>query len=267
MPAAVAQAMLAEGRALRVIAIEGIAERSLDRFGATWMALGQLGRLFAFLRRENCGGVVMVGAMHRPALRAMRIDAYGWTFLFDFLRNIRRGDDGMLRGMSRWFEERGFPVLGIGEVAPRLLAPVGRLGAVAPPPEALAAARRGLACLDALSPFDVGQGLVVLGERIVAIEGAEGTDAMLARVAELRDRGRLPRAPSGVLVKAAKTGQSLKVDLPAIGPATIAGAAAAGLAGLAVEAGRLLILDAAGTAAAADAAGLFLFGLSRGPAA
>jgi len=265
LPFAVAQAMREAGREPIIVAIKGIADPMLDGLGAHWQSLGELGKLFALLRRRNCSGVVLIGAMNRPSLRSMRIDAVGWTFLFDFLRNIRRGDDGMLRGMMRWFEDRGFPVLGVGEVAPELLSPEGRLGRHVPEAAALQAASRGFACLDALSPFDVGQALVSFGERIVAIEGAEGTDALIERVAELRRQGRLPKAGrDGVLLKAAKLGQSLKVDLPTIGPRTIERAAGAGLAGMIVEAQRVLILDGQATAAAADAAGLFLFGLRRG---
>lgn len=170
----------------------------------------------------------------------------------------------MLRGMTRWFEDQGFPVLGAGEVAPELLAPEGLMGTCAPPGDALASAARGFACLDALSPYDVGQALVAFGERIVAVEGAEGTDALIDRIAELRLRGRLPRSGrGGLLLKAAKLGQSLKVDLPVIGPRTIERAAGAGLAGVVVEAGRVLVLECQAMVAAADAASLFLLGLKR----
>jgi DUF1009 family protein len=265
LPFAVAEAMRAAGRPFMIVAIEGIADPGLARLGAIWLSLGQLGKLFALLRRESCAGVVLIGAMNRPTLRSMRIDAVGWTYLFDFLRNIRRGDDAMLRGMMRWFEVQGFPVLGVTEVAPELVAPEGRLGKIDPPLDAMAAAARGFACLQALSPFDVGQALVAFGERIVAIEGAEGTDALLERVPELRRQGRLPRAGrGGILLKAAKLGQSLQVDMPVIGPRTVERAASAGLGGVIVEAHRVLLLETEAMIAAADQARLFLCGL-KGP--
>ena len=262
LPFAVVEAMRAAGRPFIIIAIEGIADPGLSRLGANWLSLGQLGKLFALFRRESCAGVVLIGAMNRPTLSSMRIDAIGWTYLFDFLRNIRRGDDAMLRGMLRWFEVQGFPVLGVADVAPELVAPEGRLGKIDPPGDAMAAAALGFACLDALSPFDVGQALVAFGERIVAIEGAEGTDALLERVAELRRQGRLPRAGrGGFLLKAAKVGQSLKVDMPVIGPRTVERAASAGLGGVIIEAHRVLLLESEAMVAAADEARLFLFGL------
>jgi len=224
LPFAMAEAMRAARRELLIVAIEGIADPGLARLGAHWLCLGQLGRLFALLRRERCSGVVLIGAMNRPALGSMRIDLVGWTYLFDFLRNVRRGDDGMLRGMMRWFEDQGFPVLGAGQVAPELLAPEGSLGARRAPREALAAAERGFACLDALSPYDVGQALVTFGERIVAIEGAEGTDALIERVAKLRREGVIDKDTAndahqrmGAAVREfiAEQGGTMPEDLPA----------------------------------------------------
>ena len=120
----------------------------------------------------------------------------------------------------------------------------------------------------ALGRLDVGQAAVVVKGHVLAVEAAEGTDAMLARCAELRKgaRGRR-RGLAGVLVKAPKPGQEERVDLPTIGPDTVESAARAGLAGIAVAAGRVLIADRAATIAAADAHGLFLFGqkLARVP--
>ena len=87
---------------------------------------------------------------------------------------------------------------------------------------------------------------------------------MLARVAELRANGRWrAKGRAGFLVKAPKRGQDLRVDLPAIGPETLAGAAKAFLRGVAVAAGGVLMLDREGLAAQADAAGLFLYGFAE----
>jgi len=244
LPFAVADAMRQAGREPLIVGMSGIADPGLDRLGARWLALGQLGKLFALLRRERCAGVVLIGAMQRPSLRSMRIDAVGWSYLFDFL------------------EDQGFPVLGAGEVAPELLAPEGRLGKAAPAPAMLEAATRGFACLDAISPFDVGQALICVGERIVAIEGAEGTDGLIERAGDLVRIGRL-KGREALLLKGTKIGQSLKVDLPTIGPRTIERAAEAGLAGIVVEAGRVLVIEVEAVAAAADAAGLFLVGVKR----
>jgi DUF1009 family protein len=152
-------------------------------------------------------------------------------------------------------------VLPIAEVAPSLLAPEGQVGAVAVAADETGDLALGREVLGAVSRFDIGQAVVVIGGRVVALEAAEGTDAMLARVAALRRDGRVRAGKRrGVLVKMAKRGQDLRTDLPVIGADTVENAAAAGLAGIAVEAGRTLIAERPATVAAADRAGLFVVG-------
>ncbi len=109
----------------------------------------------------------------------------------------------------------------------------------------------------------MGQGAVAVGGRVVALEGAEGTDAMLERVATLKSEGRVSARRRGVLVKLCKPEQDLRADLPSIGPSTVAGAVAAGLAGIAVEAGRALVLERSEVIEAANRAGLFVIGVER----
>jgi len=115
----------------------------------------------------------------------------------------------------------------------------------------------------ALGRLDVGQAAVVAKGYVLAVEAAEGTDAMLVRCAELRELGRIRRrSRAGVLVKAPKPGQEERVDLPTIGPETVKKAAAAGLAGIAVAAGQVLMAERAATIGAANQHGLFLVGVT-----
>jgi DUF1009 family protein len=162
-------------------------------------------------------------------------------------------------------EEQGHSVVGVHDLAPELLARSGCLGAQGPGDEDLRSIRIGIGLLADLSAYDMGQGVVVADERIMAVEGPEGTDRMLARVQGLRRSWSLRRpAPAGVLVKMPKTGQDLRIDLPAIGPRTFARAAKAGLRGIAVASGVTLILDGEETVRAADRLGLFLLGVDAG---
>jgi len=116
----------------------------------------------------------------------------------------------------------------------------------------------------ALGALDVGQGAVCVGGRVVALEGVEGTDRMLERVAALRAEGRISARRKGVLVKLCKPQQDVRADLPSIGVSTVDNARKAGLAGIAVEAGRALVLDRQAMIATADASGLFVCGIDRG---
>jgi UDP-2,3-diacylglucosamine hydrolase len=167
-----------------------------------------------------------------------------------------------LSGVGRIFEQDGFHLLGLKDVAPDLLMPEGGVTRAAPDQAATADIARGREVLRALGPFDIGQAAVVIDGHVVGVEGIEGTDELLKRIASLRE-GRRIRAPAGrgVLVKAPKSGQDLRFDLPTVGSQTVKGAAAAGLAGLAVIAGNTVVADPQAMIEAADTAGLFVTGL------
>jgi DUF1009 family protein len=215
------------------------------------------------LKRAGCKELVIVGAVTRPDLGALRPDLGFFRHLPAILRIVTAGgDDSVLTRVVRFFESQGFEVVGPGAVAPELLVGEGPLGRIAASPEAAADVAFGFDVVRALGPFDVGQAVVVADGQLEAIEGAEGTDGMLARVAaQRRARGGVGAAPSGVLVKRPKPGQELRIDMPAIGPGTAQRAADAGLAGIAVLAGGVLAAERAALAERADAGGLFVQGV------
>ena len=148
--------------------------------------LGQLGRLLDELRRREISDIVMIGGLPRPSFGALRPEASTLKYLPHFARAFQGGDDHLLRGVVRFFEEQGFRVHGPAEIAPELtapLGPLGRQGAASPPRRTCIA--HGFSLLAALSPFDVGQAAILADHRVIAIEAAEGTDAMIRRVADL----------------------------------------------------------------------------------
>jgi DUF1009 family protein len=164
-------------------------------------------------------------------------------------------------------EEFGLRAVGAHELAPEILMPQGKLGRLAPTPRDDEDIAYALALIAATGPFDVGQAVVVAHGWVLAVEAAEGTDHMLDRVSQMRREGRI-RLPDrvGVLVKAPKLGQDLRFDLPSIGARTIERAAAAGLAGVAVEAGGAITVDLEQLVRTADDAGLFVIGIrNSGP--
>jgi DUF1009 family protein len=174
---------------------------------------------------------------------------------------LNGGDDAVLKMVISLIEANGVRVVGADEIAPELLATEGPIGNAAPDAEALRDIAAGSSAALALGSLDVGQGAVAVGGRVIALEGAEGTDQMLERVADLRRQGRISSRRKGVLVKLCKPNQDTRADLPSIGVDTVHRAAAAGLAGIASEAGRSLVLDRERLVQEADRAGLFVTGI------
>lgn len=266
LPVEVVAAARAAGRHVVPVAIRGEADPAIESCSPTWLGFGQIGKLADLLTREGCREIVMIGGVaRRPDMREIVGDLGTMRRLPRILATLAGGDDTLLRKVIRLFEDEGFRVIGAHEIAPALLAGPGVLAGRAPDSDALADLRLAARAVTELGRLDIGQAAVCVGGRVVAVEGAEGTDAMLARCAELRAAGRI-RRKGGVLVKSAKPGQDLRVDLPTIGPDTVRGARAAGLAGIGIEAGRVLIAGRAETLRLAGEAGLFILGTDGGTA-
>jgi DUF1009 family protein len=263
MPFAVADSLAARGINPVLFALKGACDPvQVARFRHHWISVGQLGRAIKLFRSENCRDLVFIGTLVRPALSEIRLDWGTLRVLGRVWAAFRGGDDHLLSGIGRIFEQDGFRMVGIRDVAPDLLMPEGCITRVAPDEGAAADIARGREVLRALSPFDIGQAAVVIDGHVVGVEDIEGTDGLLARVARLRTEGRIrAKAARGVLVKAPKSGQDLRFDLPTVGPRTIEGAAKAQLAGIAIVAGNTIVVEPQAMIEAADAARLFMTGL------
>jgi DUF1009 family protein len=263
MPFAVADSLIARGVDPVVFALRGACDPArVERFRHHWISVGQLGRAVKLFRAEHCRDLVFIGTLVRPALSEIRLDWATLRVIPRVLAAFRGGDDHLLSGIGGILEQDGFRMVGIRDVAPDVLMPEGCLTRRSPDENAIADIARGRELLHALSPFDIGQAAIVIDGHVVGVEDIEGTDGLLARVARLRAEGRIrAKSPRGVLVKAPKSGQDLRFDLPTMGPRTIEGAAAAQLAGIAIIAGNTIVVEPQTTIEAADAAGVFVTGL------
>jgi DUF1009 family protein len=257
LPLRIAQAAQASGRPVFIIGLEGHADpQVLASFPHAILRMGAAARMLRRLKAEGCTDLVMAGPVRRPSFFEIRPEADGMRLLARVGRAAFAGDDGLLKAVIRVLGEEGFRILGAHEVLDDLLGRPGLLTEVAPDEAAQADIARGVIVVRSLGALDIGQGCVVQDGFVLAVEAAEGTDAMLARCGPLARPG-----PGGVLVKLVKPGQERRADLPTMGPETVRRAAEAGLRGLAFEGGGTILMDRAGTIAAANAAGLFLLGL------
>ena len=249
------------GREVFLVGIVGSASIDIESFTHIWLKLGELGKLFGALEERKIKDLAILGAVSRPEFADLKLDWGAVKRAAEIARIFRGGDNNLLEGVARIFEREGMTIVGAQDFAPQLLAPTGLIAGRAPDDEVQADIKFGVAMLGALSPFDVGQGAVIARGRVLAIEAAEGTDAMLSRVADMRASRRLKfKGRAGVFVKAPKRGQDMRLDLPTVGLRTLESAARAELAGVAVAAGEVLIAERDHFVAVAEAAGLFVVG-------
>lgn len=256
VPVLVREACRAQGRPLFVAALQGFCtEEIVSGTDHDWFGLGQVGAIFAALHQHGVNDVVLCGRVTKPDFTSLLPDWRGLKLLPRMAAAALQGDDALLRLVVSEIEADGFRLVGVDQIVGGLLAPEGTIGTVTPGERDWQDIHIGVAAARAHGADDLGQAVVVSGGITVGLEDADGTDALLARMAEH------PAARGGVLVKCAKPQQERRVDLPAIGVATVDAAARAGLRGIAVEAGGSLIVDRAATAAAADRLGLYLVGV------
>ncbi|MDX5592739.1 LpxI family protein [Pseudovibrio sp. SPO723] len=266
LPEQVIRSAKNSGREVVTIAIKGEADASLSAFQPVELGWGQIGKLFDTIKRAGAEEVILIGSVtRRPDFTSIIGDLGTMRRLPRILAALVGGDDSLLVKVMGIFEGEGLKVVGAHELAPELLAKPGLMAGPTPDEGDLSSISLCLEAVNALGGLDIGQGAVAVGSRVVALEGAEGTDAMLVRCAELRENGRVrAKGAAGVLVKCSKPQQDLRVDLPTVGPQTIRGAHKAQLKGVAVEAEHVLIADLEETLALCKELGIFLFGIDRG---
>ena len=260
LPRAIAISAREQGRTVFVLALRDLTGQWVNDFPHAWLSMGQIGKSLSLLRNNCCNEVVFAGYVSRPKFLKLRYDLKGLSWLFPVLWAMRGGDNTLLEAMVGLFEREGLTVKSVAEVAPLLQIPAGPLGQVKPNAEAQADIALALAIARQQGMRDLGQAVIASDGKILGIEGADGTDAMLLKLRNCvkLDNGARGR---GVLVKALKPMQDRKTDLPTIGLATVENVAAAGLAGIAIEAHTALVLDRTAVAKAADAHGIFVVGI------
>ena len=245
-----------------IVALKNEADQDWSNFDSVSIGIADMQAISVAFQKYGVKRVVMSGAVkRRPEWRDIRPTVASLMKVPSMIRTLKSGgDNALLMSVISLIESLGCKVLGVHDVAPDLLSDVGSLTITRPQPEDFKDITTASHAARMLGQLDIGQGAISVGGRVVALEGAEGTDAMLLRVAAIRAEGRISQRRKGVLVKLSKPQQE-RADLPAIGLKTIENAHAAGLAGVAVEAGRSLLLDRPETLARANGLGLFVYGI------
>lgn len=262
LPVRIAQAEQQAGREPFIVRLGD--DEALTSYQYKDHSLAELGGVIRTLRAAGCDAVCFAGVVKRPNFAKLRPDWRGAKLLPRVVAAARKGDGAIIDVVVSVFEEEGFLVVGADEAALGLQIEHGPLGRFHPASHDFDDIRKAAALIEAMGPFDVGQGAIVRRGFVLAVEAAEGTDEMLQRCAGLSDdlKGFEPGEedrPRGVLVKVPKPGQELRVDLPTLGVSTVENTHAAGLAGIAVRGQQALVVDRRAVQQRADELGLFVY--------
>ncbi len=215
--------------------------------------LETLGSLLIALGEKGVTEVCFAGGLDRPEIDPAMLDAETAPLVPLFQEALEKGDDGALRIVLDLSEKTGFTVRAAHELAPDLLAPGGVYGDVWPDGQMRHDASNAARLLAERGALDQGQACVMAGGKVAGYEESNGTDALIRRHGPYRAEQR------AILFKAPKPQQDRRVDLPTIGPDTIDAAGNAGMVGVVIDAGDVLVLDRDRCVALANHHGLVLW--------
>ena len=262
LPLEIAEALKQAGREYFLFGLSGEADTRIANHPHAWLKWGEIGRLFAMIEQMKIRDVLFIGSItSRPDFKSVRLDFGAVKALPEILKIMANGgDEGVLSGLATFIERRGLRLMAVPDVAPGLVVGddlcVGAVKSYEMEADVELAAESAVL----IGALDAGQGVVVAGGRILAMEGPEGTDQMLERVAMIREqkRARWKFGKEGLLLKRARPGQDLRFDMPTIGPRTVENANKAGLAGIICAAGQVLCVNRKETIRKAGEMGLIL---------
>ena len=261
LPARIAQAAKAANVPIVLIGLDGFGEA--DQLGpdiAGWIGLGEIKKALGLI--GDASHLVFAGKVARPDLKSLKLDSKGLMLMPRIAKAAAKGDGALLDTVRDFAQEQGFEILSPADILGQLESTAGPYGRHAPDATALADIAKGVEAARAIGALDIAQGAVVCEGLVLALEAAEGTDAMLGRISALPVELRgTPDARRGVLVKVAKPIQDTRLARPTIGPDPVQAAAKAGLAGIALEAGAGLVIDREEAVTLADRLGLFIYGI------
>lgn len=251
LPALVAERARRQGWRVVAFAFDGAADLDAHADRVVRGRLTEVGPVLAALTAEGVKAAVLCGRFSMSAVLRAPLDSADAASQDLYHRAGSRVDRKLVEAVIATLAGIGVEVLDQRRFLGDLLAAPGCLAARAPGDDEWAAVRQGLALARMLADAGIGQTVVLHHGAVTAVEAVEGTTAAIRRAAALG-------GPGAVIVKAVARDHDYRFDTPTIGLETVEAAAAGRAAVLAVEAGRVLVLDPEGARRAADAAGLAL---------
>lgn len=259
LPLQLVQAAQKKGETPFIISLKGQCDHSFDGVETVQLPVGKVGAITEHLKAASCDRLALVGQFKRPSIADISFDKAGLALMG---RLMLTGDDAALRIVASYFAEQGIIVVATADYLPDSVLPHHFVSAREITSGEVRAIRHACQVLDRLGDMDVGQSVIVQQHRVLAIEGAEGTNQMIARAAPFIDSSQ----PDAVFVKLAKSGQDINLDMPVFGLDTLHHLQQAGISAICLDGGRLMLADPlADIVSATDKAGICLYSLASLP--
>ena len=201
------------------------------------VSIGQFGRIINILKENNCKKVLFAGKVKKPNFSKLRLDFKGIYYIPRIIKASKLGDAAILKEIIKILDQNNIKTENSLKFNPELSLKRGNFSKIKPDKQDQLDIQKAIKTLNNLREYDFSQGVVVRNEKVISIEGKDGTKKLLEKSRSKKFRNH------GVLVKLPKKKQDLRIDLPTIGLNTLKQSKTAGLKGIVVKNKQHVFLD------------------------
>ena len=193
------------------------------------VSIGQFGKIIKILKEKKCNKVLFAGKVKKPNFSKLRLDFKGIYYMPRIIKSSKLGDAAILKEIIKILNYERIKTISSLTFNPELTLKKGNYSKIKPDSNDKADIKKAVKTLNRLSKYSFSQGTIVRYQKVIAIEGRGGTQAMLKRCKSKKIKNR------GVLVKFPKKKQDLRIDLPTVGLKTLKQCKLAGLKGIVIK--------------------------------
>jgi len=201
------------------------------------VSIGQFGKILTILKKNNCKKVLFAGKVQRPKISKLKFDLKGIYYLPRIIKGSKLGDAAILREIINILKLEKIKVVSSLFFNPELSLKKGNYSKYKPTKNDYRDIKKAINILNKTNKYNFSQGTIVRNQKVIAIEGKEGTEQMLKKCKPIKHK------KNGVLVKFPKKNQDLKIDLPAAGLKTLIQCKNAGLKGIVLKSKQNVFLE------------------------
>ena len=193
------------------------------------VSLGQFGKIISILKKYKCRKILFAGRVKKPELTKLKLDFKGVYYIPRILKKSKLGDAAILKEIIKILKKEKIKTISSTTFTPELSLVRGIYTKLKPDKNDKRDIKNSLNALRRTGDYSYIQGAVSRDNKLIAIEGTNGTDSMLKKIKTSE------KDKKGVLVKLPKKKQDLRVDLPTIGINTLKLCKKVGIKGIVLQ--------------------------------
>ena len=200
------------------------------------ISIGKFGKIINLIKKKNSNSVLFAGKIAKPKFSSLRLDLKGIYYMPSVIKAAKLGDAAIAKAIIKVLDNEKINVISSNFFNPELSLKAGNYTKLKMTSRDAKSIKKGVLYFNQLNSLDHVQALIVKDDKIIAIEGNQGTKKMLSK---------LEKGSGGILIKLPKKKQDIRIDLPTIGLQTLKDCKRYGLKGIVLKSKRNIFLDRA----------------------